>query len=110
MACPPSTPLISATFNILAFRCSRVLTDTSIFYDYVFGKEHASIGKKKQFTDIELKYEEKVKECYSSMDAPKLEAPVRESKESEGEKKVVTKEKTAKKKKAPAKGSRKQKK
>lgn len=109
MACLPSTPLISATFNILAFRCSKALTGTSIFYDYVFGKENASIGKKKQFTDIELKYEEKVKECYSSMDAPELEAPVRESKESESEK-VITKEKTAKKKKAPAKGNRKQKK
>lgn len=53
-------------------------------------------NKRKYFSDLELKYEEKVKSCYDSVDAPELEAPSREGESAPAIKEQ--KEKTPKKK------------
>ena len=53
-------------------------------------------NKRKYFSELELKYEEKVKSCYNSMDAPELKAPSREEESTPAIKEQ--KEKTPKKK------------
>ena len=65
-------------------------------FDYVFGTEKVANNKRKYFSDLELKYEEKVKSCYNSMDAPELKTPSREEESTPAMKEQ--KEKTPKKK------------
>ena len=110
------TRWIFVSFNIL-FASQETFNCSDVFYDYAFNRKDLSPVYRKNFSKLELMYEEAVNERFETPEAPELKEPVREPVRKPAEKSAATvekkntskpkKEKTAKKvKKAAGKGSK----